>query len=345
MEGRGLVPGGSMNLLIEENGSKKKFGPWASDLVEAGQNFALVGRKLPTTLAISLPVLDYAGPLIAAGFVAKHTEGRLYGKVGDDQDAPDRTKLFAELCSLPSKTPVLLRQSTKAVHAVFDRVETMHGEQWAVIRCQIESKGAGKEFINKKNVHRVIFSAAVDSHAPDNTIGKGVNSRFGLARAFIHDDMALADLILQSSSDCALVGILKTLSDELCHRVIFGSGADGAPVQGTFQDIVRASLFLGAEDAAHSKLMTTRAKGSDEALLASKLTIFCGASAYINQATKFQKSHHVVLLSRTERNFADAVAVLNEAFLHKHSEMPSKGWKLPQGLDAMGFLRRPVKSR
>jgi hypothetical protein len=336
---------GSVSLCVQECGLEKKFGPWANDLVDVGRKFSSIRRDQPTTLAITLPLLDFAAPLIAAGFVAEQTEGRLHGTVEDDPGASKRSKIFSDLCSLPSETPVLLRQPERTVHAVFDRVETLHNEDWAVIRFQTEAKGAGREFINRRNVHKVIFSTAVDSDADKNTIGIGVNTRFGLARAFIHDKMALAEFILRSSSDCVLVGILKTLTDELCGRVIIGSGLDGAPVQGTFQDIVRASLFLRAEDATHSKLMTTRAMALDEILLATKLTIFCGASAYINQVRKFQKSHHVVLLSQTERNFADAVAVLNEAFLHKHSELPSKGWKLPQGLEAMGFLRRPVKSR
>jgi hypothetical protein len=336
---------GSLRLCVQECGLEKKFGPWANDLVDVGRKFSWISGEQPTTLAITLPLLDFATPLVAAGFVAEHTEGRLHGTVEDDPGASGRSKLFSELCSLPSEAQVLLRQSERTVHAVFDRVETLHNENWAVIRFQTESKGSGREFINEKNVHKVIFSTAVDLDEVESTIGRGINTRFGLARVFIHDEMALANLILRSSSDCALVGILKTLSDELCGRAIIGNGADGSPVKGTFQDIVRASLFLGAGDAAHSKLVTTRAKASNKTLLAPKLTIFCGASAYINQAREFQKSHHVVLLSRTERNFADAVAVLNEAFLHKHSEMPSKGWNLPHGLEAMGFLRRPVNFR
>ena len=172
-----------------------------------------------------------------------------------------------------------------------------------------------------------------------------MNSEFGLARAFIHNSMALAELILRSSADCALIGINKSISDELRERVLIGNAADGARVQGTLQDIVRVSLFLRADDAAHTELYATRSMGSMDVRYAPKLAIFRGASAYIYQARKFLKSHHVVLLSPTERNFADAVAVLNEAFLHKVSEIPSKGWKLPQGLNAMGFQRRPAKSK
>ena len=120
------------------------------------------------------------------------------------------------------QTPVLLRQNSgKTVHAAFQRVESLCGEPWAVIRFEKASKGAGREFINEAKAHRVSFSAGLDAEAKEDVIGRTANVRLGLAEGFIADDFAVRDLILCSVSECALIGVVKTLSDELCGREVW----------------------------------------------------------------------------------------------------------------------------
>ena len=59
-----------------ENGRDVEAGPWAQDLVRVGRMFALAEANPPMTLALSLPVLDFAGPLVAAGFIAERAQRR-----------------------------------------------------------------------------------------------------------------------------------------------------------------------------------------------------------------------------------------------------------------------------
>ena len=329
-----------------EDGRDVKSGPWARDLVRMGRMFAAADCDSPLTFALSLPVLDFAGPLMAAGFIAERAQRRLDGRAGSAATVSKRAQLFRQLCALPVEMPVLLRLNSGInVHAIFEGVETISDESWAVIRFQKESKGAGRQFINEAKAHRVIFVAGLNAEATEDVIGKATNVRLGLAEGFVADDFALRELILRSAPECALIGVVKTLSGELCDAKLAARKRDGSAALGTLQDIVRAANLMRADECFRTKLFAVKAKATETGQWSPGLAIFCGSSAYLSQAARFPVAHHAVLLSPIERDFDAAVASLNEAFLSKLGEVPDRGWATPEGVLAMGFQRRPATAR
>ena len=328
-------------LFQTEDGQDINAGPWAHQLVRIGRLFADAKGDSPLTFALSLPILDFAGPLIAAGFIAEQAHRRVGGEAESAVDAPERAQLFRQLCRLPLEMPVFLRlNSGKAVHAVFQGVEEVSGEPWAVIRFQQASKGAGREFINEAKAHRVIFVNGLNAEIKEDEIGRIANVRMGLAECFIADDFASRELIFRSAAECALIGVVKRLSRELCDTKFGARRMDGSVTVGTLQDIVRAADFMRADECFRTKLFAVKARPWETARWNPSLAIFCGASAYLNQAARFPAAHHVALLSPTERNFEAAVLAINEAFLRKLGEIPDDGWAVPEGAVAMGFQRR-----
>ena len=176
-------------------------------------------------------------------------------------------------------------------------------------------------------------------------IGRTANVGLGLAEGLIADDFACRELIFRSASECALVGVVKTLSEELCEANLGVRNGDGSATVGTLQDIVRAANLMPADEHFRTKLFTVKAEAQETARWNPALAIFRGSSAYLNQATRFPAAHHVVLLSPTEDNFESAVLALNEAFLRKVGDIPDRGWTVPEGAVAMGFQRRPAAAR
>ena len=330
---------GSSGLLFQtESGRTVDAGPWARNLIRIGRKFADAASDSPLTFALSLPILDFAGPLIAAGFIAERAHRRLGGGAGEAVDAVERAQLFRQLCALPIEMPVFLRLSTgKTVRAAFHGVKEAHGEPWALIRYQQASKGACRQFINEANVHRVIFVAGLGTEATENMIGKTVNVRLGLAEGFIADDFACRELIFRSASECALVGVVKRLSEELCEANLAVPNGDGSAAVGTLQDLVRAANLMPADEHFRSKLFTIKAGAKETARWNPALAIFCGSSAYLNQASRFPAAHHVALLSPTESNFEAAVHALNESFLRKLGDIPDRGWAVRRVLRRWAF--------
>lgn len=329
-----------------ENGQTVDAGPWARNLIHIGRKLADAPNDSPLTFALSLPILDFAGPLIAAGFIAERAHLRLRGAAGSPVYAPERAQLFRQLCALPIEMPVFLRlPEGKTVRAAFHGVKEDHGEPWALIRFQQASKGACRQYINEANVHRVIFVTGLDAEATENMIGRAADVRLGLAEGFIADGFACRELIFRSASECALVGVVKTLTEELREANLGASNGDGSTTVGTLQDIVRAANLMPADEHFRTKLFTIMAGAQETAQWNPALAIFRGSSAYLKQASRFPAAHHVALLSPTESNFEAAVLGLNEAFLRKHSDIPGLGWAVPEGASAMGFQRRRAAAR
>ena len=325
-----------------ENGQDVIAGPWALHLVRIGRMFAEAESESPLTCAVSLPILDFAGPLIAAGFIAERAHRRLSGGTASAVYAPERAHLFRQLCALPAEMPVFLRlNSGKTVHAVFQGVREEYGEPWAVIRHQRKTKGSGKDLIKEASAHRVIFVSGLNAEATEDAIGRIANVHLGLAAGFVTDNFAVRELIFRSPPECALIGVVKKLTAELCDAKIGARNGDGSATIGTLQDIVRAANVMRADEHFRTKLFTVKAKARATAHWNPALAIFRGSSAYLNQGARFSAAHHVVLLNPAEGNFESAVLALNEAFLRKAGDFPNCGWTVPEGAVAMGFQRRP----
>ena len=329
-----------------DDGREVAAGHWACDLVRIGRTFAGTERDSPLTFALSLPILDFAGPLMAAGFIAERAQRRRHGGAGSGTGAPALAQRFRQLRALPAETPVFLRlNSGETVHAVFLGVETISCEPWAVIRFQNASKGAGREFINEAKAHRVTIVASRNAEATEGVIGRTASARMGLAEGFFPDRFGFRELIFRSVPDCALIGVLKTLSFELCNAKFGAHNRNGSAGLGTLQDIVRAANFMRTDECSCTKLFSIKAATKETAEWSPALAIFCGSSAYLNHAARFPAAHHAALLSPTEPKFDAAVAALNEAYLRKFGEVPDHGWTVPEGVVAMGFQRRLVESQ
>jgi hypothetical protein len=142
--------------LQVENGQSDKLGPWALELVRLGRMFANSDPNLPITLALSLPILDFATSLIAAGFVAERAKRQFESAAGGNLGDSDRDSIFDQLCALPPGSSVQFRRSpTEMVLARFERMDEYEGQQYAVIpppavrflRYLIATKKTGEQAI------------------------------------------------------------------------------------------------------------------------------------------------------------------------------------------------------
>ena len=319
---------------------------WALDLVCLGRMFAAATCESPLTFALSLPTLDFAAPLLAAGFVAERAQRVVEEGPGSNASVTENGQLFRRLCALPAATPVLLRMTSgKTVHAAFERVEHVGGEPWAVIRFERTTKGAGSDFINKAQAHRVIFVVGLKEEATEKEIGKVAKVRLDLAEAFVASDLALRELLLRSVPECALIGVVKKLSGELCLAKFRAHSRNGSSKTGALQNVVRAANLVGAHDVHQTRLFSLRAKSEQTRQWNPRLAVFCGSSAYLYQAAHFPSAHHAVLLSPTDYNFDAAVHALNEAYFRKSAEISSDEWTVPKGATAMGFRRYSPAAR
>src|SRR5262245_33374234 len=81
---------------------------WAHALIGIGRGFANSTADRPMTLALSLPTLEYAAPLVAAGYVSARAE-RLYAEASTGRSGAtlDETR-FEQLCAMKPNSPIYL---------------------------------------------------------------------------------------------------------------------------------------------------------------------------------------------------------------------------------------------
>jgi hypothetical protein len=327
--------------LHHEGHPPESFARWAHDLIGIGRTFAAIVTTAPVTLAISLPVLDFAASLCAAGFVAERAKQQLEGRAASLSDA-DRQRLFRQLCALKHGSPVHFRRSSSGmVRARFAGVTEYHGKQYGIIQFQDRAAGAGREFVGPSKVDRVFFAfddASSSTEAEEQALGKKIRLNIGLARAFVADPFILTQMLLRSGIDCAIIGVIRAISCELIEVTLSGAAEVGALcIVGRLQDVVRAGRFVNSGECAHSEIFAPRSKTI--AKCAPKLVIFRGAAAYVHQADTFQNAHHLALLSPIEQNFEEGVAALNDRFLNRSAKSFEFEFTLPRGALAMGFCR------
>ena len=321
------------------HGPETRFGAWAFDMVRLGQSISEFDAAPPITLALSLPAGAFAGPLIAAGYVVGRSTGSSQSAgAGDDVD-PEKIHLFRDLCALPQGTAVRLRKGNKVVRSIFDGIKVDYGREWAIIRFQPESKGSGRELIDEAQVDRVLFDRELRVSQVERQLGRETSVDLGLARAFFSDDAVLHRHFFRLSADCALIGRVNRLTEEILSELrAYTYG--GKVVDGTLQDILRVSRFLPSMESSRGKIFKENGEHRDIKKYSPSLAVFCTASAYINVSPSVPAAHHAALLTSTERHFSDAMDVLNHSFLNKLKEISGDGWTVPNGVPAMAFRRR-----
>ena len=329
-----------------DDGPTTKFGPWAVDLVRLGQALSAFDSTSPITLAISLPTRDLAGPLIAAGYIAARSGDRPRNETAGGDGDSGKSSLFGHLCTLSAGTPVRLRQQTgKVVQAVLDGRRMAHGKEWVVVRFQKASQGSGRELIGEGQVDRVLFDPEIDVSNVEQQVGKEIKLRLGLASAFLSDAAALHRHVLRQRADCAFVGTVNRVKEELLSIKLRARTYNGEVVDGTLQDVLRVSNLLPVTESSRGKIFPASGEQRILADYDPALAVFNTASAYVNRSPGVRAAHHAVVLTPTEPNYEMAVAALNDAFLSRLKELSGGDWAVPTGVPAMAFHRRPAESR
>ena len=231
------------------------------------------------------------------------------------------------------------------MQAVLDGRRTAHGREWVVVRFQKASQGSGREFIGEGQVDRVLFDPEIDVSNVEQQVGKEIKLRLGLARAFLSDAVALHRHVLRQRADCALVGTVHRIKEELSRTKLRARGYNGEVVDGTLQDVLRVSNLLPVTESSRGKIFPASREQRTLSDYDPALAVFNTASAYVNQSPSVRGAHHAVVLTPTEPNYDMAVAALNGAFLNKLKEIGGDDWTVPVGVAAMAFHRRPAESR
>lgn len=307
-------------------------------------------------LGLSLPLRDFAAPLVASGCVISTLNAVVWSTIHE---------YFQELCNLPHPTSVMVLRKNKEgkprqFQGVIQGAEsiqvTMPGgikKEVKMLRIQISratmnnNNAASRTFLideNRADTIRILDSdeTITDAELPATPKGRAVTTVSEFARiAFFTQSHYVA----RSQLSCFMVGNLNHLRREV-HEAPFGiRSSDGKLHTGFLGQILRVRRFTTALRRYYSDAFSAESLRTPKFIKEKHphLLILDGARAFLEWEKDFPKSHVVVLLAETERRFITASEVLNERYERRSTdEDPPPGFPTPPDGVELSFFRERV---
>jgi len=146
------------------------------------------------------------------------------------------------------------------------------------------------------------------------------------------------EYIHSSSFEALIIGKKSVIQHETCDiPFICGITSKSSGVKGCLQEILRVRQFSGANRSYRAQCIPASSKTPEKEIGERKpaVVIFDGAVAYIKHGYKWTVSHQIVLLDRTERQFLDAVELLNQNYAYRSTDDFNFPIKIPNGIEMM----------
>lgn len=325
---------------------------WATFLFHLGTLLSDTGAGQPRyVLGVAVPAKAYAAALLSTGLISSRLRSPL-----SDAEVVAR---FERLCALPVGTPLIYRQVGKVrLKGVFAGVETVDGEDR--IRLSDARNPASSRLLRCSLAPYVDLAPPQMAQVPTRQVRTKISAPSEFAVGVLGTEEArYAGAV--SRLECLTVGAVARYWEEVAQAefatvALPGTGAclpmsgcepelaareDRIWLPGTLQSIIRVSRYLPVGEAYRSEIVasTNEAKARLRHMGKPPVVIFDGALSFLRMREAWRESHWVVILDRTERDFDDAVAVVNKEYM-KYRAAKSRTLSLqaiPRGVEVVFY--------
>ncbi|MBZ0319098.1 MAG: hypothetical protein K8L91_21970 [Anaerolineae bacterium] len=299
---------------------------WAYCYMDLGYKLAsAVCTGYRIVVGVSAPTRAFACCLVTTGIAI--------AKANSASDSDDLQ--IRHILSLKRGTSVHVRMdNNRKVRGVIEALKEQNGLQQIVIRT---ADAETRWFPLHRYASRITV-AEHDVNIPEKQQrGRLLDSPSDFLQGCI-GAKAAQNYILDSSFEALLVGKESFIRHEACD-VPFWCNSLGKSVwaKGCLQDIMRVRSFSGANKSFRTQCMSY-ASDAPEKRIESRdppIVVFDGAVAFLKHAQRFTKSHQIVLLDRTERQFTDAIALMNQNYAYRSDVDFKFPILIPDGIEMM----------
>ena len=304
----GLIVSADPTLLRVDMGTGGGLIPlpqWAIDIWEIGRQLGELDLADSVQVtALALPRLEYAAGIAAAGV----TSTRLNRHEWSDEETKQHLERIA---SLPLESPVFLRRGNRVLNGIFMGVDALHDGNAQLLRVQVENAegGSTRHLVPARDAQRILV-APTYARLPKRQKGRraGKFSRFisewyGKESAKTHIERRRVDVVVLG----ARTRVLRELSEDF---LALRSGEHTR--KGSLSELIRPLDLMPKREGYASRILSARpAAATSSWLPADCVMIFDGASAFMRARPLSVDRSTLVLLSRGEPRFYDAVDVLD----------------------------------
>lgn len=324
-------------LYYLSDNESKLLPEWAYFFIRLGHQLATIpsdGHRVVIGLAI--PTRVFASSLVSIGIVLAKA---------DKEDRVDEARL-QYIRNLEPGTSVYVRIGNRKHKAVIEQFEESNGQTYIVI-CTTASTPTTKPLKRKLPLDRYASKITV-SHDDVSLSGRQSGRRMEPPSRFVQICLGkeLANEYIHNSSfEVLIVGKKSIIQHEVCDiPFICKDPGKSAETKGCLQEILRVRQFSGANKSYRTQCISSSniTPEKEIGMQTPPLIIFDGAIAYIKLSHKWQSAHQIVLLDRTERQFADAVGLLNQNYAYRLAGDVKFPIKIPDGIE-MTVYRNSVQ--
>jgi hypothetical protein len=316
-----------LHYLLSENVSEP-LPEWAYFFMRVGHKLAIMPNNNYRVVAgIAVPVRAFACSLVATGVVLARTASK----------NPSNATQLQKIRSLKPGTPVYVRtDDNKKLRGFIDEVKEIQGQERVVIRT---GKGETRYFSLEQFASRITVSNRTFSLPVYPKSGYPIEPPSKFLQCCLGKELAQKH-ILESSFETLLVGKKSVIKYEVSDTFLSCKRADKlAGVTGCLQEILRIRQFSGANKSYRTQCISSVNVTPEKAIgkQTPPIVIFDGAVAYIKLGHKWRSAIQIVLLDRTERQFADATELLNQNYTYRLANTPKLPIKIPNGIEMMVY--------
>lgn len=319
----------NLPYLYYPSGNKSELLPeWAYFFMGLGYQLAATPKNDCRVVAgLAVPTRVFACSLVAMGVVFARARS---------ENLIDTAQL-QYIQNLRADTSVYVRTSNnKRLRGIFKKLVSFNGKQYVLISI---TKSMERAFPLEEYASRITV-ADRDVNLPlYQQSGYSLETPSKLLECCLGQELAKT-YKLGSSFEALLIGEKSTIAQEVNGVSFSCKISDKFPeVAGDLQEILRVRQFSGANKSYRTQCISSlnitpeKEIGKQTPLV----VIFDGAVAYIKLGHKWRSAHQIVLLDRTERQFFDAIELLNQNYAYRLAGVSKLPLKIPNGIELMVY--------
>lgn len=144
---------------------------------------------------------------------------------------------------------------------------------------------------------------------------------------------------LSCSFEALLIGTKNVIENEVSVNSFYCKVPDESDSfsSGNLQEILRVRQFFSANKSYHAQCISSSniTPEKDFGIQTPPIVVYDGAISYIKLGHKWQSAHQIVLLDRTERQFSDAIELLNQNYTYRLAGSFKFPIRIPDGIEMM----------
>jgi hypothetical protein len=305
---------------------------WATFLIKLGDAIATFESESErVVVTVVVPTRTLAAALMLVGIVAARSSTPVTGV--------DCKAHFEKLRQLPIGTPVIFLDRGKRKRALLQGESLDNGELCLRVQTQgYDKRGAGGlvQFVAIRRAHDILPAPAeVRWRLPKSQKGRPVLRSNNLLTSLLQKG-TVYEFVATSRLEAIVLGIIRKLRTEI-EETVLTLADDGTA---TLQDIVRVRKFNSSPaDGYRSDILPLdrHTLPAVDGRAVARAIIFDGSSGFIKWRHSCHDLNACIILDRTDRNFEEAVAVANQAYVQirvSDEGLPNCP-NPPQGIDVM----------